>query len=381
MKRKVLALCLAVVMLIGVVAVFAACNNSNLTTVRMAIHKNEGASLIAYGEEQGIFEKWGIKLQITQVENGVAEMTAMRADNRTLDVGYIGAGVAWNCIDGNGNGLQWIFFDSLGNAENLMARDGKFVDTNANGTYDKDEIFEGLKGETIYFQTGATPGGYFKALLTWLNEGKEAAEQLWMTSETTDYLAGYTAPNSNEELKVTVVNMENDKIAAGMSTSSSSRVDIAVAYSPVPKTIYEANKDIKKICDWSVLEGQGSVSTYVASEKWLQENPETAQNLVKAMYETAILRAKSDENKQAAITAAEKLCGVSAGSYNKDLSIQWTQAQYEEGFATKDAAGYGYMQYLYDSSVGNVTAGNKIKTFEQAFNDSYLLNAIEHFKK
>ena len=74
----------------------------------------------------------------------VTEMAAMRADERTLDVGYIGAGVAWNPIDSTGNQLSFIFLDCLSNAENLIAKKGIFNDANGNGKYDNDEIFEGL---------------------------------------------------------------------------------------------------------------------------------------------------------------------------------------------------------------------------------------------
>ena len=78
-----------------------------LATVRIGIHANEGGTpLAAVAAEKGYFEKYGIKPVFTIVESGPAEMTAMRSDNRTLDVGYIGAGVAWNPIDGNGNSLS-----------------------------------------------------------------------------------------------------------------------------------------------------------------------------------------------------------------------------------------------------------------------------------
>lgn len=380
--KKVLSMLLAFVVVIALAVTMVACTPaSDLTTVRIAIHRNEAASNVALGLEKGIFEKWGINLEVTQVENGVAEMTALRADKRTLDIGYIGAGVAWNAIDGNGNGAQFVFFENLGNSEHLMARKGLFTDTNSNGTFEKEEVFAGLKGKTVYLQTGATPGNYFKSLVNWLNEGVDATDQIWIFTEASDYLADYTAPNSTEANKVTVVNMENDKIPAAMATSASEKIDVAVAYSPATKTIYTTNSDIEKIADWSVLTGQASVGTYVASTKWLEENPEVAQNLINALYEVAIYRGASREHGQEAITAAENLCGVTAGSYNLDATIFWSQAQYEEGFANESGQGYSYMEYLYNTSKGNVPAGNTVKSFEESFNDTYLLKAIEHFKK
>ena len=75
-----------------------------LVDVRVGIHANEGgAPLAAVAQEEGFFAKYGINPIFTIVESGPAEMTAMRADNRTLDIGYIGAGVAWSPFGGAGD--------------------------------------------------------------------------------------------------------------------------------------------------------------------------------------------------------------------------------------------------------------------------------------
>ena len=188
-------------------------SGSTLTKVRIGIHGNEGgAPLAAVAKEQGIFAKYGIDPVFTIVESGPAEMTAMRADNRTLDVGYIGAGVAWNPIDGAGNSLSFVFLDVLSNAEMLLAKKGVFTDANNNGKYDNDEIFAGLKGRTVYIEVGTTPGGWFKNLIDLVNEGKADADKLWISSETSSYLAGYTAPNADPANKVDVINTLNSNV-------------------------------------------------------------------------------------------------------------------------------------------------------------------------
>ena len=145
MKRFTL---VALALLCAVSVVFAGggkdSGTTSLTKVRIGIHGNEGgAPLAAVAKEQGIFAKYGIDPIFTIVESGPAEMTAMRADNRTLDVGYIGAGVAWNPIDGAGNSLSFVFLDVLSNAEMLLAKKGIFNDANKNGKYDNNEIFDG----------------------------------------------------------------------------------------------------------------------------------------------------------------------------------------------------------------------------------------------
>ena len=188
-----------------------------LTKVRIGLHANEGGTpLAAVAQEKGMFAKYGIDPVFTIVESGPAEMTAMRADNRTLDVGYIGAGVAWNAIDGGGaDPLSFVFLDVLSNAEMLLAKNGIFTDANNNGKFENSEIFDGIKGKTVYAEVGTTAGSWFMNLVDLINEGKADADKVWIASETSSYLAGYKAPNSNPANKVTVINTSNTNIPAG----------------------------------------------------------------------------------------------------------------------------------------------------------------------
>ncbi|MDX9824859.1 MAG: ABC transporter substrate-binding protein [Sphaerochaeta sp.] len=373
---------LVALMIVGVVAsVWAAAtpekNGKELTTVRIGIHANEGgAPLAAVAQEQGFFEKHGIKVNFTVVESGPAEMTAMRADNRTLDIGYIGAGVAWNPIDGNGNGLSFVFLDCLSNAEMFIAKKGLFIDANANGRFDFDEIYTGLKGKKVYIEVGTTPGGWFKALLELINAGRPAAEQLWIHSETSSYMAGYTAPNSNVANRIEVINTLNSNLPAGM--ASNGGMDVVVGFSPATSTILKTNKNAELIATTvSHFPPEKSFpSTWVASNAWLKESPEVAQAFINALYEAAIWRA---ENIDEAMRAGERISQKPVGSFDPTNLVAPTKAMYQQWFASKDSLGYQYMKALYQVRVPNVPAGNKVKSFEESFDDSYLLNALKSF--
>ena len=352
-------------------------SGSTLTKVRIGIHGNEGgAPLAAVAKEQGIFAKYGIDPVFTIVESGPAEMTAMRADNRTLDVGYIGAGVAWNPIDGAGNSLSFVFLDVLSNAEMLLAKKGVFTDANNNGKYDNDEIFAGLKGRTVYIEVGTTPGGWFKNLIDLVNEGKADADKLWISSETSSYLAGYTAPNSNPANKVDVINTLNSNLPAGMATG---QMDIIAAYSPATVTILNTNKNVEKVATTvgNFPPHLSFPSTWVASDKWIAENPEVAQKFINALYEAAIWRAS---NLDEAMRAGERLSQKPAGTFDPTNLVAPTKAEYQEWFGAKDGRGYQYMKALYDSKTGNVPEGNPVKPFDVAFNDSLITTAINTIK-
>ncbi len=348
-----------------------------LTKVRVGIHANEGGTpLAAVAQEKGFFAKYGIEPVFTIVESGPAEMTAMRADRRTLDVGYIGAGVAWNAIDGTGNGVSFVFLDVLSNAEMLIAKKGLFADDNKNGKYDNDEIYAGLKGKTVYIEVGTTPGGWFKNLIDLVNDGKADADKLWIYSETASYLAGYTAPNSNAANKVTVVNTLNSNLPAGMASGD---MDIIAGYSPATSTILNSNNSVEKIATTvgNFPAEKSFPSTWVASDAWIAENPEVAQNFINALYEAAIWRS---ENLNESMRIGENLAQKPEGTFDPTNLVAPSKADYEEWFATTSSRGYVYMNALYNSSKGNVPAGNVVKPFSESFNDSLLLNAIKTIK-
>ena len=380
-KTRLIALLTALVMLMVVMSGCAsntkptgANNTYEKATVRLAVHSNEGSALTAIGLEKGIFEKYGIDVKLEIVESGPPEMAAMRADNRTLDIGYIGPGVSWNAIDSTGNQLSYVFFDFLGNSERLLARDGVFTDANNDGTYDLEELYQGLKGQKIYLEVGTTPGIWLMNFINTINDGRPDEEKLWMQCDVESYLAEYVAPNTDEANKLTVVNYNNANIPAGMSTSSADRVDIAVAFSPATTAAVSSNSDVSIVADSTILPAsKATTGVWVASNDWIEENPEVAQRVINALYESAVYRT---EHLDEAIAAGEKLCQKPDGSFSADVVRSISAAEYKDWFEKEDGIGWTYMRALYDSKVGSVPEGSTPKTFEESVNFTFFLNAI-----
>lgn len=343
--------------------------------VNVGIHGNGGgASLLAVGVEQGFFAEYGIDPVYTLVESGPVEMAAMRADTPTLDIGYIGPGVAWNPVDSTGNSLSFVFFDNLGNSERLLAKKGLFTDSNGNGTYDSDELYAGLKGKTVYFEVGTTPGGWFKNLLLAVNDGHTAEEQLWIDCEDAAYLEGYEAPNKDDANRVQVVNYQNANIPAGMAASGSDKVEIAVGYEPVPNTVVSSGSDVEIVADINSLSSDKIFpSTYVANTKWLIDNPEVAQNFMNVLYKAAIWRA---ENPDEAMRMSEKICQKPTDTFSAGSYIFPTKEEFKEWFAAADSKGYTLLNALYNERVPNIPEGTTPKSFEDSIDFSFMLNAI-----
>jgi len=346
-----------------------------LTRVNVGVHANGGgASAVAVAIERGYFTQHGIDPRVTVVESGPIQMAAMRADTPTLDIGYIGPGVAWNPIDSTGNSLSFVFFDNLGNSERMLARRGIFADSNNNGTFDLSELRTGLRGRTVFMEVGTTSGIWFKNLLDAINQNYAPQDQLWIHSEDAAFLAGYTAPNTNPENRVLVVNFLNANIPAGMATTGANAIDIAVAFEPVPSTVLRNVRDIEQVADINSLPSDRVFpATFVANTRWLESNPELARNFIFAIYRAALWRA---ENTEEAMRMSERLCARPVGTFAADAHFFPGLAEFREWFASPDAAGFGFLRSLYDSAVPRIPAGTTPKPFEQAFDLAHMLQAI-----
>ena len=179
-----------------------------------------------------------------------------------------------------------------------------FKDANGDGKYDFEEIYQGLKGRR-YISKSVQPGGWFKTLLNLINEGRPVNQQLWISSETASYIAGYKAPNTNAANRVEVVNTLNSNLPAGMA-SAAGGMDIVVGFSPATSTIIRTNPNTELVAT-TVSHFPPSASfpsTWVASNKWMEENPEVAQAFINALYEASVWRA---ENIDEAMRIGERL--------------------------------------------------------------------------
>jgi|GEM_PF-385139 len=374
--KKILLRSMALVFVLLLSVTMIACNDDSGEenyTVRVGIHANEGgATLFAVADAQGYFEEEGLDVRVTVVESGPAEMAAMRADSRSLDVGYIGAGVSWNAIDDSGNRLQFIYLDTLSNSEMLIANASKKpgVDSESSMT----ELYEALKGAKIGIPTDTTPGSWFKNLLTKINNtagpgGTELADadKLWIYSETSAYLAGYTAPNSNVANRVEVVTESNEFLPQVFSS-----YDFVAGFAPSTTTIL-GNGGVQVATTSSHLPELSFPSSWVASVEWMKENPTVVQKFVNALAKATEWRANNIEQ---SLRLAETLVQVNQNTFSADSMIAPTAQQLYDWFKTYDGLGYQYFTGMYNDKVNNVPAGNRVKTLPEALNVTYMLKAL-----
>lgn len=347
-------------------------------TVRVGIHSNEGgATLFAVAQDQGYFEEQGLTIELTVVESGPAEMAAMRADNRSLDVGYIGAGVSWNAIDDFGNRLRFIYLDCLSNSEMFIANPAKKPGINKDSTWN--ELYEALKGSTVAIPTDTTPGSWFKMFLEKVNNlagpGETPvvdADKLWIHSETDAYLEGYVAPNNNEANKITVVTESNEYLPQAYK-----EYDFVAGFAPATTSVL-ASGGVEVATTSSHLPENSFPSTWVASEKWMLENPAVVQKFINALAKATEWRSK---NLEKSLRLAETLLQVNQNTFTADSLIAPSAKELYNWFATYDGLGYIYFNGMYKDKVNNVPAGNRAKTLPEALEVSYMLKGLSEVIK
>lgn len=347
-----------------------------MATVRLALHSNESASIVAIAIENGYFEKYGIDLQLAKfdAENLEIEMASMRSDNRNLDIGYIDSSEAWQAINPSGNQISYVFFDSLINAPHLLAVEGMFEDDNSDGIFDVKEVYQGLKGQTVFMEVGSITGTWFWELIDTINAGKKYKDQLWVECDALlDY---YEKFNDKPECKVVVVNSSNADIPDNMFLAGDNAVKIAVSFPLAPKATGLELEHIISITDNAKLPSlKVSSGAWVASNEWIEEEPEVVQRVINALYEGAIERAADI---QVAMEAAEILCERSPNSFDTRVLTCPTKLEYQDWFAAQDSLGYEYMKLLYDASKGFIPEGETPKSFDETLSMSFFLKAIKN---
>jgi hypothetical protein len=115
----------------------------------------------------------------------------------------------------------------------------------------------------------------------------------------------------------------------------------------------------------------------VTNTRWYKANPEVAKNFISAIYKAALWRSS---NLEESMRIAEKFCAMPDGTFDHNSFYSPTAADYKDWFANTNAAGYGFLRSLYNERVPNIPQGTTPKSFEDAFDLTYMLQAIREIQ-
>lgn len=159
-------------------------------------------------------------------------------------------------------------------------------------------------------------------------------------------------------------------LAMGLTEAEKYTIIFIAAFLVMVVTIYQGIKEVDKTTH---LPEFTFPSTWVASVAWMQENPAVVQKFINALAKASKYRAEHIEQ---SLRWAEEICQVNEGTFKADVMIAPSADELYDWFKDFDGRGYTYMKALYDSKVGNVPAGNRVKTLPETMNFSYMLKAL-----
>ena len=351
----------------------ASCGKEEMETVKVGFQPNFGASAGMTAVNEGYFEEAGVKVEYS---NASGPNVAAAVLSGSLDVGFLGNGVAWNYFTENST-MKLIALDNLTDDDRLIARkEGK----GGNLTLQSSEadLVAALKGSKVGLEIAATPGSFWNNLLNKLNSNLADGQKIWyMGSDGTKLPAGLAETNYIDTNKVEIFDVSNANVTAGMNSGA---YDFCVAFAPVATTLEKDTAKYVTVAKTSTHMSESyTPSTWAVNTNFLK-NHETAFKkfmigLVKGMT-------KRQNDPSAAATATE-VCTAGAVSANKiatDIAV-WLGAEKQLELCEKaDGKGYAYAENIRNSALKGGNADKVKKTVAEAVDFSYVVEAAKKVK-
>ncbi len=375
--KKIKLLSLVTVAVLGASALVA-CGpqggEEELTTVRIGLHENFGAGAGYSAINQGFFEEEGIKAE--PILGGGPQLAASVVEG-TIDVSFMGNGVAWNYF-GENEEIKLIALDNLTDDDRLIAsKAGKGKDLTINSTLT--EIATALKGSKLAFDATKTPAAFWSSLVAAMNGELVEGQKVWYEGQNGEKLptgltdADYVAAN-----QVTVINTSDANLTTSM---QSGEYDFCISFSPVATTLEKDTEHFTVVAKTSThLEADSyTPSTWAVNAKWLASNEETFKKFMRGLVKGMNFRNANPEE------CTKDVEAVSAGKVlasSLDTTIaQWLNAEQQLEIINNGDA-LKYVENIRNSQLAGDNAGkvsDKV-TAEKAADFSYLKEACEALK-
>lgn len=301
-------------------------------TVNLGLQGNFGASAGFVGVAEGLFKAQGVNA-VTQIQTGPNIITGLKSG--TIDIGFLGNGVAWNYFLKTAAPIKMLCIDNLSNDDRLIAsKTGKgaaLSEASSNA-----DVYAALKGATVALNYGATPGTFFQSLVDVLDEGKAAGEQIW-----------YKVPGTSDEYpttsthdaayEITLQSMENSAVTAAM--VSASAPDFCVAFSPVSTALVTLGNKVVATTLGRLGDKKLAPSTWAVSTTFLAAHPDAVKAFTRGLMASFDFRHNNLSKASDDTANANKF----DGSYDTSIAY-WPSAADMKGYYST-ATGKG-MQYV-----------------------------------
>lgn len=272
-KTKLFTLLCASAIIAGTV-VGCKTTDEELPTVRVGLHLNLGAGAGYSAYQQGFFKEAGVNVVI---ETGGGPALATKLVEGSLDVSFMGGGVAWHYFRSE-QPIKIAALDNLTDDDRLIATTtGKGKNLTTSSTLV--EVGEALKGAKVALDLTGTPATFFSTLITNINSSLDDNKKLWYSDGASNLPAGLSSYEADNEVKI--VNTTNANLATSMQSGD---YDFCVAYAPVSTTLESDSSKFKTVVKTSThFSDSYQPSTWGVNASWLKDNEETFQKFMNGL--------------------------------------------------------------------------------------------------
>ena len=236
--KKFIALLLAALMVMTMVACTPKTPaNDDVITLNVAYMANWGSLwAVATADAKGYFAEEGIKIQLTQFEDGPSEIAAMKQGS--IDVAFIGPGAHKLCSKGE---AQVFLMQHMGDGDCIIGLKGITK-------------LEDLRGKKVGYAAGTSS----ESILT------TALASVGMTLEDVEALS-----------------MD----ASALTTAAlSGQLDAVAAWSPMSLTILAQAENATDICSNVDFDTMASPGSWVVNPDWAKEHSDVLVKFIRAMF-------------------------------------------------------------------------------------------------
>ena len=298
MKKRILGLLMAVVMIAGMFAGCGSKDNGDKIVLNVAYMPNYGSLwAIENAIAQGYLAEEGIEVVLTEFQDGPTIIAAM--ESGTIDVGYIGQGAHKLCI----NGRATIFaLSHISNGDALIGGPGITK-------------VEDLKGKKVAYSSGSS------------------SEDILVNS-----LTKYGMTMNDIE----AVDIDASAIVTAMLSNG---VDACATWSPNSLKILEELNGATKLTDnMTFADETVSLASWIVMPKYAEENRDTLVKFTRALFKAMDYAATEHQDETAALVAAQ-VAQDKETVYNQRGDANWlTGKEVAKGAADGTVEGYYELQ-------------------------------------
>lgn len=340
-------------------------------TVRMGFHDNFGPSAAMTAVAEGYFKEQGIN---PKVSFATGPNCASALISGSLDVSFMGNGVAWNYFSETSK-IKLVALDNLTDDDRLIAtKTGRGKNLTISST--ANDLIAALKGSKVALDMNATPKSFFNQLINSLNKEVENNTKIWyQDTEGKKFPEGLADAEYVNTNKLTIVNVLNANLTSSMTGNDAP--DFCVAFAPIATTLEKDSAKYTVVAKTSThLSESYTPSTWAVNIDFLNKHEDTFKKFMTALVKGMNKRAESPETAAKALETVSAKPGRAAETAT-DVA-KWLTAQDQIDLCEKsDGKGYKYVENIRNSQ----DQTKVVKTVAEATDFSYIVEASKALLK